>query len=470
MASTLDEKLVDDEQNVLVKKNAEEEDYEAVFEHNPKRESFFLPLDEIEQRFGKGTRLYFNFLKYIIICNVVNLCLGLINTSFFAASDDAGRTVMCNYPNLNFTWHEGCKDGEPILRTLSLYEKLFVGSWTTDQQVSWLAMTIITVVFWYLSGPVYALVIGGAQKTKAMGVDAVEDENDRLYIETDRIKENEKYSATHRLVRQILTACLSLVMIALGAYLNFILQDVSNRDDISSNFVYSIAMSAVVSVINMIWTNSVEFIVKFEHHRTWSGLRKNYLVKLYLFKILNVCASYAALNYAFTDPYSCPMHQTGAKFMTLIVMDLFVFNALEFLVPPLKLWLYRRCGYRSFLKTHEADDALRPEFDVAQELIELLYRQFVLYTGTITMPLLAFLGLITNIVEYPLDKARMLYFCRPPKRLETSMTPIIVGTMIFSALAATFTYPFGAFWVMTGLLSNIHEHCSLWVTKAVDIP
>ena len=86
------------------------------------------------------------------------------------------------------------------------------------------------------------------------------------------------------------------------------------------------------------------------------------------------------------------------------------------------------------------------------------------------MPLLAFLGLIANIVEYPLDKARMLYFCRPPKRIDKSMTNIIVATMICSALAATFTYPFGAFWVISGYISNIHEHCSLWVTKPSDIP
>jgi len=458
------------EDKTLVGQREEEEDYEAVFEHNPKRENFFIALDEIEQRFGKGTRLYFNFLKYIILCNVVSLCLGLINTAFFVASDDASRTVMCNYPNLNFTWLDGCKADEPILRPLSMYEKLFVGSWTTDQKVSWLVVTGITIALWYISGPLYAVAIGGAQKTKRMGVDAVEDENDRLYIETDRIKENEKYSTMNRVLRQVGTTTFSVLMIALGVFLNYYLQTVSNEDTIANNNIYSMAMSAVVAIINTIWTSSVAFIVKFEHHRTWSRLRTHYLVKLYLFKILNVSANYAALSYAFTDPYSCPMQQSGAKFVTLIILDLFVFNALEFLLPPVQLWLYRRCGYRACLKTHAGDDALRPEFDVAQELIELLYRQFVLYTGMVTMPILAFLGLIANIVEYPLDKARMLYFCRPPKRLDKSMTNIIVATMICSALAATFTYPFGAFWVISGYISNIHEHCSLWVMKASDIP
>jgi len=467
--------VVDDvhkgESNELVNSRAEEEDYEAVFEHNPKRESFLLPLDEIEQRFGKGTRLYFNFLKYIILCNVINLVLGLINTAFFAASDDAGRTVMCNYPNLNFTWRNGCKEGEPVLRRLTLYEKLFVGSWTTDQRTSWFGLSVATFVLWYLYGPIYALVIGRAQKSKQMGVDAVDDENDRLYVETDRIKENEGYSTTNRVLRQIATTALSVTMIVAGVLINYHVQLVANRDDISSNTIYSFAMSAVVAIINTIWTSSVSFIVDFEHHRTWSGARQNYLVKLYLFKIVNVTANYAALNYAFADPYSCPMQQTGAKFITLIILDLFVFNALEFLVPPLKLWLYRRCGYRPCLKSHAGDDALRPEFDVAQELIELLYRQFVLYTGTITMPLLAFLGLITNIVEYPLDKARLLYFCRPPKRLEKTMTNLIVTAMVCSALAATLTYPFGAMWVIFGVgETDIHEHCSLWVTKASDIP
>jgi len=259
-------------------------------------------------------------------------------------------------------------------------------------------------------------------------------------------------------------------MIALGVFLNYYLQLVSNRDVISNNTIYSMAMSAVVACINVIWSSSVSFIVEFERHRTWSHFRVHYLVKLYLFKIVNVTANYAALSYAFAAPYSCPMQESGAKFVTLIILDLFVFNALEFLLPPVKLCFYRRCGYRACLKSHEGDDALRPEFDVAEELIELLYRQFVLYTGMITMPLLAFLGLIVNIVEYPLDKARMLYLCRPPKRLEKSMTNIIVATMICSALAATLTFPFGFLWVLTGLETDLHKHCSLWVMKASDIP
>jgi hypothetical protein len=68
-----------------------------------------------------------------------------------------------------------------------------------------------------------------------------------------------------------------------------------------------------------------------------------------------------------------------------------------------------------------SNDSVRPEFDLAEEYLELIYRQFIIYLAFAIVPLVPVLGLLANIVEYRVDKYRLLRICQQPRGLQGSM-------------------------------------------------
>jgi hypothetical protein len=296
------------------------------------------------------------------------------------------------------------------------------------------------------------------------------DEHDNIYDmsgdEADRILENQDYSRTNCAIRRIISAIVFVGLIGASATGIYFLQAWGTETYVQTNFWLSLVVTAIIAIINLIWSFICAILVGFEKHRTWSAHRKHHTIKLYLFKIINVTAMYAALQWAFARPDSCPLQDVGVKFFLLIILDLFVMNVVEFVVPPLKTWATRniRC-----LKTEGSDESELPEFDVAEEYLELLYRQFVLYIGMLTLPLITLVALVTNLVEYPLDKLRMLRICQRPKRLNSRLTGFIVIFMCCSALAGFLSYPFGGLWLYLHL-KPLDERCSLWMIKPSDLP
>jgi len=447
-----------------------EDDDEAANEHKLERLPFSTPLDEIEHRYGIGTRLYFDFLKYIIFCNVVLFAVGFLNWVVFMASDDAERTVMCNYPNQNFSYREGCNCTTPIVcptyegatRPLQLWEKAFVNAFTKDQLPSWATFSALAVVLWFAFGPLYLVLV---RKTHKIVVDH-DNEYDMSGEEADRITANETISSVERIVRRTISYVVFCLLIAGSAAGIYFIQAWGTKAYVQTSFWLSLLVTVIISGVNMAWSFICSFLVSFEKHCTWSAHRKHHTIKLYAFKIINVTVMYAALQWAFSGDYACPLQDIGVKFLLLIVMDLFIMNAVEFFLPVARTVVFRRI---SFLRSKGSDESELPDFDVAEEYLELLYRQFVLYMGMLTLPLLTFVALITNIVEYPLDKFRMLRMCQRPKRLNSSLTGFIVVFMVITAAAGFFSYPHGALWMFLHL-GRPGEMCSLWTMKPSDLP
>jgi len=139
-------------------------------------------------------------------------------------------------------------------------------------------------------------------------------------------------------------------------------------------------------------------------------------------------------------------HTTGSKFLVMILVDVKVFNGVEFGIPLIKTFL--RNHISRLKKNTGSDESVKPEFDIAQEYLEIFYRQFIIYLGMTVFPALAILGFIANILEYPLDRIRMLRICQRPKRIDLSMKRFLLFWLILIAVAATFAPPQGAFWVM----------------------
>ena len=148
-----------------------------------------------------------------------------------------------------------------------------------------------------------------------------------------------------------------------------------------------------------------------------------------------------------------------------------------------------------------ANDQSKPDFNLAEEYLELLYRQYIIYMGSMTFPMITMVGFLGNILEFFLDKYaatlclffffffffffvvvascddganphpppfnaltlvsfepnrppttrdryRMLYICRKRPKVDAHMKKFLTFFLVVSALFSIFTFPYGAMWVL----------------------
>lgn len=459
------------------------EEHNAREEHRKFHLPYFVNLETIEKIFGVGTRAYFTFIKFIIICNICLFIVGLINFLMFLISDDSSRPVMCNYPSMNVEYTDGCNesllnyipglnitDDYPTVRTLSFFEKMFIAAYTPAQKTSWTVLTIISVVGWFVIPVVYYVYMSVRHKNA--------DLHDNIFVmegDEDRIYENEHVSSTKKFVCRTLTWTIFVLYLAISCVIVYYVQSWGTKDAIKDNMFLSLLVTCIISVISVIWNTLCPMLVTgLEYRASWTNLRRNIIIKLYAFKIINITVTYAALRYAFATEYACPLQDSGKKFFTLIITDIFVFNIVDYAMP-FGYYVARKFAtyYTRFrnipvLFTENSDESERAEFDVSTELLELLYRQFVAYIGSVSMPMITFLVLIANIVEYVLDKLFFTKVTQKPKRLDNAMTTYVTIFLVISALAGLFSYPTGAFFVLTH--SGVGDKCPMWMSDPKTLP
>jgi len=397
------------------------DDDEAANEHKVETLSFFVSLDDIEKRFGMGTRLYFDFLKYVLITNAFLTVLALIHYIQFLAQRDFSTDAF-------------------------EFEDLFVSKYPSTLRSSWIALNSIAIIFWFLFGPIYFAYI----KKRLEKMAKMEHDNPYAFsgFGLDDIKANAHYTSTQRFWRRIGVYSLCLVLVCISGGITFGIQySVREIRDSNGYIFWSFGITAAVTLINLIFVQISGRLTRFEKHKTWSLYRKHEGFKILAFRMVNVICMYVALQFAFTKS-CCYFKDAGTKFLTLILTDLVINNFVEMFVPLFRIW-----GAKRFkcMQGSQGDEAAKPEFDVASEYLELFYRQFVIYLGMIVFPMMTLLGLITNIAEYPLDKTRMLKICQRPKRLDLSMKRFLVIWLVGVAAVALLCWPQGPVWVMSGV-------------------
>lgn len=462
---------------------AQFEEEKAINEHKKFRLPYFVNLETVEKVFGVGTRAYFTFIKFIIICNIGLFIVALANFLMFLFSDESSRPVMCNYPSMNVEYTEGCGDSifnlipgvnftddYPTVRTLSAFEKLFIAAYSPEQKVGWTVLTIVSIVGWFVIPVVYYVYMNARHKSAGL--------HDNIFVmegDEDRIYENEHVSSTKKFIFRTLTWCIFIAYLAVSCVIVYFVQNWGTKDSVKDNFILSLVVTAIISIVSVIWNTLCPMLVTgMEFRDTWTSLRRNIIIKLYAFKIINITVTYAALRYAFAAQYACPLQDSGKKFFTLIITDIFVFNVVDYAMPfgyyiaRKFLTYYTKIRNLPVLFTDASDEAERAEFDVSTEFLELLYRQFVAYIGSVSMPMITFLVLIANIVEYILDKLFFTKVSQRPKRLDNAMTTYVTIFLTISALAALFSYPSGAMFVLMGM--DLGEYCPMWMTDPKKLP
>lgn len=235
-------------------------------------------------------------------------------------------------------------------------------------------------------------------------------------------------------------------------------------------------VSIVLIMTNYAYKKISTRLTKYEAHSTWSGFRRHMSVKLIVFKLtgialLNISTFFAIKTFGrgvcskrdpACDPSGkvCPLQQIGEQLVIVLVLDLTVNNFLEMFIP----WLRGKfCTEKKGMLSTGSNESVKPEFDIAEEYLELLYRQFIVYIATMAIPMVGGVAIVGNALEFWLDKFRMLRITREPQYIAHSMRNFLIIYLTGVALFAIFVFPYGAFWILSGRYVSISS--AIDVTK-----
>lgn len=448
-------------------------------EHVAEELPFRISFDEIERRFGVGTRVYWHFLTFIIVSN---LLLGIVMGASFLQymttnrADSVAQVHCFEVAAPFFVVPDGSGAAAPVkllfeggvrqeLARESLapplkfsFNEIFISAYTrANNRGAWIATTVIAVLLTHLFPVAFYFYI----KKRVLANKQNEYDNPFAFsgLETTQIPGNDRYTEFTRTLRTIGSIAVYLLLLVISFAIIFSLES-QKRDNrgavtIANVDIIDIAVTLVVTIINAVFGALAGVMTTFEKHLTYAAYRRSHTIKLYSFKILNVSAMYAAVGVVAISS-ACPYFDAGRKFLILILTDLVVQNLLEILVPWIKMRVLPLISTK--FAGSSSDEANRPEFDLAQEYLELFYRQFVIYVGFTVFPLLPLCGFIVNLIEYPLDKYRMTKVCQRPKRVDVSMKWLLSVLLLCNAVIAFALPPLGTVWLLTGKVGVYEAH------------
>ena len=73
------------------------------------------------------------------------------------------------------------------------------------------------------------------------------------------------------------------------------------------------------------------------------------------------------------------------------------------------------------------------------------------------------IGCFVSILQYCIDKYRMLRICRDPQYIEEKLGLVIFVFIVINMIAATITYPNGALWILflPKMLPQGFQNCTM---------
>lgn len=374
---------------------------------------------------GSGPAWYFRFVQYLWLVDFSLLLLALI--SFIPHMKAMGELDEAERP------------GFP--------EILFLSSYTSETRPYWQASTILAVILCFAIGPVYRWYVERERRKRERG-EGVEDPFEGQYnVDTDQCVDRieghgepvtYEQQQCRRATSMVIFVCVLVLQGVINYFANEALKD-------QGEGVAALVMSGIIKAINMAWKVLCQRLTRFERHTYWSDYRKWDCFKVFFFRLFNILVLYAVqVNSA--DGSYCPLRNVGHQFATIILLDITVNSFVEIVLPLLQT----RCFKGSKAKSQGSDDAAKPEFILSDEYVAVCYRQYIVGLGFVTFPMIAALALVGNVLEYWLDKLRMLRISQKPKRTNNTFRTVLVAFFFVIGLAVAFGYPNGMVWVLEG--------------------
>eukprot|EP01138_Halocafeteria_seosinensis_P001718 gb/GECG01001761.1/.p1 GENE.gb/GECG01001761.1/~~gb/GECG01001761.1/.p1 ORF type:complete len:518 (+),score=66.24 gb/GECG01001761.1/:1-1554(+) len=417
----------------------EGEDKMAALEHT-NLSTLSSPLDMIKEEYGSGIYVYFKYLIYLV---GINSAIGLFSFIFFIIAANEGlRTEQ--YSGLNL---------------------LMLGAFSNDVKTKWYGMISVSMLGAFLAAPIYSRY--QSYITNRLEKEQEEDERNDPN-EYDMIEENLNYTERERRNRRIGSISIFFVIIVVQGFITYGIHIAF--DDESE--IAALVLGALVSSMKTLWKFLSKFMTRLEAHQR----RRTYIewdtAKVFFMRIANVLGVYltkfltegsvtdsdeTCAEAGRTADCECPLASMGQQFFWILIFELSVGNLVQVVWP----WVYLKYKQRGALHSGYGDEHLKSEFDLTEEFTEVLYRQFIIYLGTTVFPLIPVMGVVSYIVEYWIDKYRLIYLCRKQLNKPSPVRArLLFGLHIFVAVAALFSFPNGTVWLFAGF--DIQGKCLFW--------
>ena len=269
---------------------------------------------------GPQIRQYFNFLRFIILTNLVFFLLTLISfVPHVSKTTDMLKTV-------------GASLGQGSSTSTSKLDILFLSSYQPSSDGAWTAMVALCSILSFLTGPMYILASTYIFK------DYIGASERNLSAEDDVIEDNRDQTAGYnlRLIINYLLFCVCCGVPALIMYVMFesiakstMQQSYDRGAEAGTNafsevltLVYALVPSAIVSLSNIAFASVVDMLNRWDKHPTWSKYRNHRLFKILGFRIVNVMCLFVFKYFSDVPFYTCVTRRISFQVFTFMLPSL----------------------------------------------------------------------------------------------------------------------------------------------------
>ncbi|KAG2373881.1 hypothetical protein C9374_011766 [Naegleria lovaniensis] len=395
----------------------------------------------LEDHYGLGVRLYFDFGRLVIVLNAILLFFQLINFIPHLIIDTIYIQTFTNFFKGEFSNYGG------------LIDILYGSSYDPNLYILWVVTSSFSILATVLFGPIYWFVV--RRSFQKRDVYDMEEADMALAFDADAdiIKENVETPTLHRVGRYLVSYSIFVGFLILSCAITIgftILQNFTTIYEaadavFSQNTGYltliSIGISCVVNIVNFIWKKICIYLTNFEKHKTWSGYRTHNTMKYLFFKLFNVFLM-GFTKGLFNVP--CVIRTLGNQYLIQMILDFVVFNAIELILPYIEYYIKKK-------RNKGSDENVRPDFDVSEEYLELIYRQYIIYCGMTSFPMITLIAFVASILELYLDKWRLLKLCKKPPMINGSVKTVVSFFLIITAILPMINWGGGNIYPMVGV-------------------
>lgn len=399
----------------------------------------------IKSQFGTGTLVYFRYAQFLLALNVV--------LSILAAMEYA--TVAALGSGLN------------PLGVYSGVAEFFTAAFPAEARSAWYGFGVVQVILALAAGPCFGWLSWQYQK-RWHGDDRV----DELESSGEEpLPENADVTQRSRSIRKTISIIVFVGIIVGQGFLMLWLHRLLQQQGDS---MAALIISLVIPSLNIVWKLASKKLTDLEAHRTLRVATEWDTAKVFLIKVANLLTLYGVKAVVAEEAgtaaieascpltgspvdCSCPLSAIGYQFFWLLISDLSVGFVMELGIPAITL-----CGKRCWSAHKGRTEAeLRPDFELSEEFVQLLYRQLIIYLGSSTLPFAPILGLAATVLSLWLDKFRLVRICRKPEIKQKPLRPVVLmACHVVVAIAALASYPNGLAFLFAGF--NIQNVCTFW--------
>lgn len=464
-------------------------------EYHEKKIKICSSVNNIEKSYGKNIATYFKFGRMIIIANLIFFGIALIN---FIPS--VLYTDQCTYRNLSIIFDETMTNTKIIRDSLtsqpsncSLYEfaSIFtIQSYDPKIKDIWIVTTSIMVVLSILFAPFvhYAQRFFATIKQNCLCkkepttmelvqprqlsiheemIQTLKKRDDIMPIviaKLDMMTQNNYITSKKRLIRVVTSYVLMFFILAGSGVATYY---VTNYCKLFSKYfkLNSFATPIILSTSNIAiqysWKAMCILLTKFEKHETHTKYKKHIFSKIFIFKFLNIIVFYVAQYFVdaiSTTQTDCPLFGVGAQFLVNYLCDVGMFYITGIIWPILYYYILICKG----LKSKQKVDVSKYTFDIVEEYIDMIYRQFVLYLAGIIIPMIYVLGFVVGIIEYYfINRIRIIYVYHVVPS-NSNISWLIVFALFIVGTLSIFVFPNGILWIILKMPNSRFTNCNFF--------